>query len=67
MNIFGEEEKMKTHCIIVEHGTLMEGEKRTLLIYGKTLFPLSKFVVLMFLSYSHCCILFLKLDLNIFE
>jgi len=39
MNIFGEEEKMKTHCIIVEHGTLMECERRILLIYGKTLFP----------------------------
>jgi len=39
MNIFGEEEEMKTHCIIAEHGTLMEYEKRTHLIYGKVLFP----------------------------
>jgi hypothetical protein len=39
MNIFGEKEKMKTHCIIVEHGTLMECERKTLLIYGKALFP----------------------------
>jgi hypothetical protein len=39
MNIFGEEEKMKTHCIIVEHGTLMEGERRKKFIYGKALFP----------------------------
>jgi hypothetical protein len=39
MNIFGEEEKMKTHCIIVENGTLMECERRILLTYGKALFP----------------------------
>jgi hypothetical protein len=35
------------HCIIVEHGALMEYEKY-ILIYGKTLFPYSKFVVLVF-------------------
>jgi len=38
MNIFGKE-KMRTHCIIVEHGTLMEYERKTLLIFGNFLFP----------------------------
>jgi len=38
MNIFGEEEKMKTHCIIVEHGTLMEGERKKKLFMEKLCF-----------------------------
>ncbi len=39
------------HCIIVEHGALMEYEKY-ILIYGKTLFPYSKFVVLVFFYHT---------------
>jgi hypothetical protein len=35
------------NCIIVKHGALWSIKKYTL-IFGKTLFPWSKFVVLMF-------------------
>ncbi len=54
------------HSIIVEHGALMEYERNNL-IFGKALFPSSKFVILMFLSYFHYWILILKQVLNRYE
>jgi hypothetical protein len=37
-NILGEEEEMRTHCIIVEHGALMEYERNILWFLEKVFF-----------------------------